>query len=87
MDTGSRYKKYVLVIVVVAIISALACMAATDALWGLLISLGVIPVACLFACGAIAIFEVCAQPRANVVAEKGTESLLAEETVEVLEKR
>lgn len=84
MDMGSCYKKYVLVVALVAIISVLACMAATDVVWGLVISVGVIPIACLFACGVIATIDVCVQRRAKVVAEKGTESLLAEETVEVL---
>jgi F0F1-type ATP synthase assembly protein I len=87
MEIGKRFEKYFFVIALVAIICVLVCMAATDVFWGLLISIGVIPIACLFACGVIATFEVCVQRGAKIVAEKESESLVAEEAVEVLEKR
>ena len=47
-DMANRFRKYLCVIIAVAVISAVFCMAATDIFWGLLISVGVVPITCLF---------------------------------------
>lgn len=83
----NRFKKYCFVVALVAIVGGLVCMAATDAFWGLLISVGVIPIACLFACGVIAIVEACVQSGAMRVADNRTGSSMADEPVEGLEER
>ncbi len=60
-------------------------MATTDMFWGLLIGVAVVPIACLFACGAIAIFEVCKQRQPKQILQEFEEQSEAYGFVEELD--
>lgn len=83
----NRFKKYLGLIIAVAATVAVLCMVTTDMFWGLLIGVAVVPIACLFACGAIAIFEVCKQRQPKQILQEFEEPSEAYGFVEELDKR
>lgn len=69
----NRFQKYIWVIAATAAIGVVMCMLSTDFFWGLLISVCMVPIACIFNCGVVAVFEVCLQRRALLQTPSGIE--------------
>lgn len=81
----NRFRNYLGLIIGVAVAAAVFCMAATDIFWGLLISVAVVPITCLFSCGVITIIEAFKQREPNRILQNFSEPSDADVLVEEIE--
>lgn len=77
-----RFQNYLWVIAATAAIGVAICMLTTDLFWGLLISVCIVPIACIFACGVVAVVEVFMQRRTPDSIHDSEPVCIADELVE-----